>query len=381
MSSKLPIYLDFNATTPHDPEVISSMLPYLYEHFGNPSSSHQYGRIAKDALELARRQVANLLSCLPEEIIFTSGGTESNNYALIGTAFAKKEYGNHIITTAIEHPSVLNVCKFLEKKGFEISYIPVDGFGSVELSIIKEAIKDKTILITIMHANNEVGTIQPLEKISMIAKENGIILHTDAAQSVGKIPVDVDSLGVDLLTLAGHKLYAPKGVGSLYIRKGTLLAKFMHGAGQENDLRAGTENVLEIVGLGKACEIAKRDLDKNKLHMKRMAEMLYHGLKERIEDIRLNGHPEMRLPNTLSIAFKGISATALISKIQDYVAVSAGAACHSGCEKISHVLEAMDIPHEWAKGTIRFSTGKTTKEEEILKIIDIVSETVNLLKS
>ncbi len=376
-----PIYLDYNATTPNDPEVISAMLPFLEEHFGNPSSSHQYGRIAKDALEYARKQTASLLNCLPDEIIFTSGGTESNNHAIKGAAFAYRERGNHIIASKIEHPAVTEVCKFLESNGFDITYIPVDGFGLVNAADIEKAITEKTILITIMHANNEVGTVEPIEYISKMAKKRGIVVHTDAAQSVGKIPLDVNILGADLLSIAGHKLYAPKGVGVLFIKKGIKLSKFMHGAGQEQGLRGGTENILEIVGLGKACEISKRDLEKNRLHTQKMADMLYLGLKERIRDIRLNGHPQKRLPNTLSLSFKGIKASALISKIQYFIAVSAGAACHSGVEKVSPVLEAMDIPLEWARGTVRFSTGKMTTEEEILKTIDIVSEMVHLLKS
>lgn len=376
-----PIYLDYNATTPNDPEVISAMLPFLEEHFGNPSSSHQYGRIAKEALEYARKQTASLLNCLPDEIIFTSGGTESNNHAIKGAALAYRERGNHIITSRIEHPAVTEVCKFLESNGFDITYVPVDEFGQVNAANIEKAITARTILITIMHSNNEVGTIEPIEEISKIAKQRGIVFHTDAAQSAGKIPVDVNILGVDLLSIAGHKLYAPKGVGALYVRKGIKLSKFMHGAGQEQGFRAGTENVLEIVGLGKAAEIAKRDLEINRLHMQKMADMLCLGLKEKINDIRINGHPQKRLPNTLSLSFKGIKANALIPRIQYFVAVSAGAACHSGVEKVSPVLEAMNIPLEWAIGTVRFSTGKMTTEEEILKTIDIVSETVNLLKS
>lgn len=375
-----PIYLDYNATTPHAPEVISTMLPYLSEHFGNPSSSHQYGRIAKEALEYARKQTASLLNCTPDEIIFTSGGTESNNHAIIGAAFSSKVRGNHIITSRIEHPAVTDVCKFLESSGFDITYIPVDESGMVDVSDIEKAITDKTILISIMHANNEVGTIEPIEEISEIARKRGIIVHTDAAQSVGKIPTDVNLMGVDLLSIAGHKLYAPKGVGALYIRKGVKLSKFMHGAGQEQGIRAGTENVLGIVGLGKACEIAKGELEKNKLHMQKMTDMLYLGLKERIRDIRLNGHSERRLPNTLSLSFKGIKANVLISRIQDYIAVSAGAACHSGVEKASPVLEAMNVPLEWVMGTVRFSTGKMTIEDEILRAIEIVSDAVDLLK-
>ena len=375
-----PIYLDYNATTPHAPEVIAAMRPYLEGHFGNPSSSHRYGRIAGEAVERARKQVADFLNCLPEEIIFTSGGTESNNHAIKGVAFANSKRGNHIITSRVEHPAVTEVCKFLEATGFHVACIPVDRSGMIEPADVEKAITDKTILITVMHANNEVGTIQPIEEISVIARKKGILLHTDAAQSVGKIPADVKLLGIDLLSVAGHKLYAPKGIGALYIRKGVNVSKFMHGAGQEGGLRAGTENVLEIVGVGMACEIADRDLDKNRLHMQTMRDMLYTGLKERINDVSLNGHPEKRLPNTLSLSFKGISANMLISKIQDFVAVSAGAACHSGGEKISSVLEAMEIPFEWARGTVRFSTGKMTTEEDIRKTINIVADAVTSLR-
>jgi len=372
-----PVYLDYNATTPHDAEVISAMRPYLEEHFGNPSSSHQYGLISREAIELARRQIASLLNSYPEEIVFTSGGTESNNHAIKGIAYANLHRGNHIITSQIEHPSVTDVCEYLRKNGFEITYIPVDESGLVNPTDIEKAITNRTILITIMHANNEVGTIQPIEEIAEIASKNGIIFHTDAAQSLGKILADINSLRVDLLTIAGHKLYAPKGVGALYIKQGTVLTKLMHGAGQERGIRAGTENVLEIVGLGKACEIAKRDFDKNYMQMQQTRDMLYLTLKEKIKDLRLNGHPEKRLPNTLSISFKGINANSLISKIKDYVAVSAGAACHSGVEKISSVLTAMRVPYEWAKGTIRFSTGKMTTDEEIQYAIGVISETIN----
>ncbi|MCX8031681.1 MAG: cysteine desulfurase [Thermodesulfovibrionales bacterium] len=371
---KKPIYLDYNATTPHDPEVIYAMIPYLETHFGNPSSSHHYGLVTKEAIENARIQVASLLNCLPEEIIFTSGGTESNNHAIKGITYSNLSKGNHIITSQIEHPSVLEVCKYLENNGFEVTYIPVDESGLVNPYHIERAITDKTILISIMHANNEVGTIEPIEEIAEIAIRYGIFLHTDAAQSVGKIPVDVKTLKVDLLTVAGHKLYAPKGVGALYAKKGIELTKFIHGAGQERGLRAGTENVIEIVGLGKACEIAKRDLEKNYLHMLNTRELLYNGIKERIKGVRLNGHLEKRLPNTLSLSFKGISAHAFISKIKDYLAVSVGSACHSDHERVSPVLQAMGVPFEWAKGTIRFSTGKMTTEEEIKYAIEKISE-------
>jgi len=369
---KKPIYLDYNATTPHDPEVIAAMRPYLEEHFGNPSSSHWYGIQTKKAIENARIQVAVLLNCEPDEIVFTSGGTESNNYAIKGVAFSLQGKGNHIITTQIEHPAVIEVCKFLEQCGFEVTYLPVDEFGLVNLSDLEKAIKPQTILITIMHANNEIGTIQPIEQISKLAKELGIITHTDAAQSVGKIPTDVNVLGVDLLSIAGHKIYAPKGIGALYIRRGLHLEKFIHGADHERGRRAGTKNVLEIVGLGKACEIAKRDLEKNMLQMREMRDRLHNGLRERLEGIKLNGHPEKRLPNTLNLSFQGIEANMLLSKIKDYVAASAGAACHAAGVEISYVLKAMNVPQKWARGALRFSTGRMTTSSEIKKAINII---------
>ncbi|MGD8509400.1 MAG: cysteine desulfurase family protein, partial [Syntrophobacterales bacterium] len=285
-----PIYLDYNATTPIDPEVAEAMRPYLFEHFGNPSSSHWYGVQTKKAVDEARRQVADLLHCRPEEVVFTSGGSESNNYAIKGTAFANRDKGNHIITSAIEHPAVLEVCKYLAENGFQITYLPVDEFCLVHPRELQESITPQTILITIMHANNEVGTIQPIAEIAQIAKEHGIVFHTDAAQSVGKIPTRVDELAVDLLTIAGHKLYAPKGIGALYVRGGIRLEKLIHGADHERDLRAGTENVLEIVGLGQACKIAKRDLEKNMRHMQKMRDLLYAGLKKQWGELKLNGH-------------------------------------------------------------------------------------------
>jgi len=375
-----PIYLDYNATTPHDPEVIAAMRPYLDEHFGNPSSSHWYGIQTKNAVENAHRQVASLLNCQPNEVVFTSGGTESNNYAIKGVAFSRQKIGNHIITSQIEHPAVIEVCEFLEENGFEVTYLPVDEYGMVATSDVEKAITPQTILITIMHANNEVGTIQPIEDISKLAKARGIIIHTDAAQSIGKIPTYVNLLGVDLLSVAGHKLYAPKGIGALYIRQGLQLTKFMHGAGHEQGKRAGTENVLEIVGLGKACEVAKRDLESNMVHLREMRDLLYKGLIEKLKNIRLNGHPEKRLPNTLNLSFLGLDANVLLSEIQDYVAVSAGAACHSGEVKISSVLKAMNVPIEWARGTLRFSTGKMTSEQEIMDAANTVSRIISHLE-
>ena len=373
-----PVYLDYNATTPIDPEVAEAMRPYLYEHFGNPSSSHWYGIQTKRAVEEARRQVAALLHCSPEEVVFTSGGSESNNYAIKGTAFANREKGNHIITSAIEHPAVLKVCTYLAEKGFQITYLPVDEFCLVNPRELQESITPQTILISIMHANNEVGTIQPIAEIAQIAKEHGIVFHTDAAQSVGKIPTRVDELEVDLLTIAGHKLYAPKGIGALYVRGGIRLEKLIHGADHEQDLRAGTENVLEIVGLGQACEIANRDLEKNMGHMQKMRDLLYAGLRQQWGEIRLNGHPEKRLPNTLSVCFKSIEANTLLAEIES-VAASAGAACHSDSVRLSSVLEAMQVDLEYAMGTVRFSTGKMTTEEEVNHAVAVFVKTARRL--
>lgn len=377
--TKKPIYLDYNATTPVDPEVSRAMLPYLEEHFGNPSSSHWYGIKTKKAVQTARHQVAEFLDCHPDEVIFTSGGSESNNYAIKGSAFANRDKGNHIITSKIEHPAVIEVCRYLENVGFEVTYLPVDEFGLVDVVDVKEAITPGTILITIMQANNEVGTIQPIAEIAQIAHSRGIMMHTDAAQSCGKIPSWVGELGVDLLSLAGHKLYAPKGIGALYIRHGTRLEKLIHGADHEQHRRAGTENVSEIVGLGKACEIAKRDLEKKASHMKKMRDRLQNGLEQKLDNIRLNGHPEKRLPNTLSLAFRGIEANTLLSEIGE-VAASPGAACHTDRVDVSHVLKAMDVPLEYAMGTVRFSTGKKTTAEEIDEAIDIVARAALRLK-
>ncbi len=373
-----PFYLDYNATTPVDPEVAEAIKPYLLEFFGNPSSSHWYGIQTRKAIETARGQVADLLGSQPEEIIFTSGGSESNNFALKGIAFANRGKGNHIITSTIEHPAVTEVCRYLEAHNFRVTYLPVDQDGIVDPVNLEKAISPQTILISLMHANNEVGTIQPITDVSVLAKQNGIIIHTDAAQSAGKIPACVNELGIDLLSVAGHKLYAPKGIGALFIREGIDLEKLIHGAGHEQHKRAGTENVMGIVGLGKACEIAKRDLEKNMAHMKSMRDRLHQGLQEKLEGIRLNGHEEKRLPNTLSIAFPRIEADKLLSKIGG-VAASAGAACHSGHASVSPVLSAMRVPEEYAKGTIRFSTGKMTTPEEIEQAIKIIVEGVQRL--
>ena len=375
-----PIYLDYNATTPIDPEVAEAMRPYILERFGNPSSSHWYGTQSKNAVETARNQVANLLNCNPDEVVFTGGGSESNNYAIKGVAFANQEKGKHLITSSIEHPAVIEVCKYLQQKGFQVTYLPVDQFGQVDPRSVEKVITPSTILISIMHANNEVGTIQPIAEIAEIARNHGIAFHTDAAQSVGKIPTTVDNLGVDLLTVAGHKLYGPKGIGALYIRRGIQLEKLIHGAEHEQGRRAGTENVLEIVGLGKACEIAKRDLNQNMDHTQKMRDLLYQELKAELDELKLNGHPKNRLPNTLSVSFKNIEANKLLAKI-DRVAVSAGAACHSDSVKVSSVLQAMQVDLEYAMGTIRFSTGKMTTVDEVKETAVIFVETARRLQA
>jgi len=372
-----PIYLDYNGTTPHDPEVIQAMRPFLESEFGNPSSSHWYGIKPKKAVETARKQVSGSLNCSPAEIIFTSGGTESNNHAIFGVVRQQREKGNHIITSCFEHPAVHEICRYLESDGFETTYLPVSEDGLVDPADVEKAVRPTTVLITIIHANNEVGTVQPIAEICRIAKQQGIVVHTDAAQSVGKIPIDVEQLGVDLLSVAGHKIYAPKGIGALYVRSPLVLERFCYGAGQEMGRRAGTENVLEIVGLGKACDIAQRDLEDNMARMKTLRNRLHDGLMSRNLNIRLNGHPEHRLPNTLSISFKGREANRILEDIGLEVAASAGAACHSDSVQISHVLEAMDVPLEWAKGTVRFSVGRMTTEEDIDKTIRVVAEALS----
>lgn len=358
------IYLDYNATTPLHPEVAECMKPYLDSCFGNPSSSHWFGIEAKKAVERARSQVASALGCDPDEILFTSGGTESNNMALKGYANAHRSFGNHIIVSAIEHPSVIEVAKYLEKKGFQVTYLPVTPNGIIILEELEKSITPGTILISIMHANNEVGTVQPIRAVAEIAKKQRITVHSDAAQTAGKIDVNVKELGVDLLSVAGHKLYGPKGIGALYIKRGTIVEKIIHGADHEMDLRAGTENVLNIVGLGKACEIAARDLASVPLHLMNMRDRLEELLFEGIPLIRINGDREKRLPNTTNIGFPGIEANTLLADLQE-VAASAGAACHSDQEERSSVLMAMHVPPEYSMGSIRFSTGRDTSERDI----------------
>lgn len=371
------VYLDYNATTPIDPEVANEMLPYIQTYFGNPSSSYSIGRINKEAISRARKQVADLLNASPEEIVFTSGGTESNNHAIRGIAFANKEKGKHIITSSVEHMAVTEVCRYLNSLGYEITYLPVDHFGKVNPGDVKDAIRPDTILITVMHANNEVGTIQPVKEIASVARKNNIIFHTDAAQSVGKIDTDVTTLGVDLLAISGHKLYAPKGIGVLYIKQGTKIENLIYGAGQEKGIRPGTENVPFIVALGKACEMARKDLAKNSAHMYRMRERLLSGFQQKLgASVILNADLKNCLPNTLSIAFEKVDAHTLTSLIGDEVFISTGSACHADSVEISSVLKAMNVDIMTATCTVRISTGKYTTDNEIDQAIRAITEKV-----
>lgn len=381
MHMKKPVYLDYNATTPLAPEVREAMAPFLAEHFGNPSSSHLYGTEPRHAVEMAREQVAGLLECAPGKIIFTSGGTEANNHAIKGTAWAMRDRGRHIITSSVEHPSVSAVCSFLEEFGFETTFLPVDSHGRADPGDVAKAIRSGTILITIMHANNEVGTIQPVAEIAEVARKNNIIFHADAAQSVGKIPTAVDELGVDMLTIAGHKLYAPKGVGALYVRHGFEPVSFCHGAAQEQGRRAGTENVSQIVGLGRACESAAMEMRKQTAAIRMLRDRLHEKLCGAVAACRRNGHPVDVLPNTLSISFRDLDANRLLERIRADVAASAGAACHSGSVTISHVLSAMHVAEEWARGTLRFSVGRMTTMEEIERAAEAVIAAVRELRS
>jgi cysteine desulfurase len=367
-----PIYLDYNATTPLDPAVIDAMQPWLREHFGNPSSSHGYGKTAHEAVDHARQQVATLLGAQPDEIVFTSGGTEASNHALKGAVFAKLHglfgrwaRGAHIITSAVEHPATLQPCAFLERLGCRVTVLPVDRCGRVDPGAVKRALERGTTIVSIMHSNNEVGTLQPIREIAELTRAAGVLLHTDAAQSVGKLPVNVVELGVDLLTVAGHKLYAPKGVGVLYVRRGVKLEPFMHGAGHESGRRAGTENVPYVVGLGAAAEVASNSLPAATANLRQLRDRLWQRLHEGLgERVVLNGHPEHRLPNTLNASFLGHIGADLLAKVPE-VAASTGSACHEGHITLSPVLKAMGVARDVAKGAVRLSVGRLTTEDEI----------------
>jgi cysteine desulfurase len=366
-----PIYLDYNASTPIDVAVAAVMKPFLADHFGNPSSGHWAAAPAKAALENARGQVAALLWCQDDEIVFTSGGSEANNLALKGVYFARRNSGDHVITTRIEHPAIVEPCRFLERLGARVTYLPVDRYGRVDPDDLSRAITPRTILISIMHANNEVGTIQPIEECTRIAREHGILFHTDAAQSVGKIATDVNGLGVDLFSVAGHKLYAPKGIGALFVRRGVSLEPLIHGARHERGRRAGTESALLAVGLGKACELARDLASMDRVRVLR--DHFWRALQERFGNrLALNGHPAHRLPNTLNLSFINCIGAEILKGI-DGVAASTGSACHSGRIELSPVLMAMGVTPEVGMGAIRFSLGRGTTREEINAVAERLS--------
>jgi cysteine desulfurase len=366
------VYLDYNASTPIAPEVHEAIAPYLAHHFGNPSSLHWASEGAKEALETARRQVADLLHSWPDEIVFTSGGTEANNQAIKGAFFASRDRGNHIITTQIEHPSVINPCRFLERLGAEVTWLPVDETGMVNPDEVRRAITPATILVSVMHANNEVGTIQPIAEISGFTKERGILFHTDAAQSAGKIPTDVATLGIDLLSIAGHKLYAPKGIGTLYIKRGVQLEPLMHGAGHESGRRAGTESLPLVAGLGKACELAAAHLPTGPVEMGRRRDQLYDGMKALFGSrLVLNGHIRHRLPNTLNFSIKGMSGQEFLALLPR-LAASTGSACHTGSRTVSPVLKAMNLDESRGLAAVRFSLGRETTDFEIHAVLEML---------
>ncbi|MFC4799663.1 cysteine desulfurase family protein [Neobacillus sp. GCM10023253] len=369
------IYLDYNASTPLAPEVIDAMMPLLHDYYGNPSALHWAGAPVKEWLQKAREQVADLIGCSPREVIFTSGGSEANNLALKGYYFKNKSKGNHIITSKVEHPAVKNPCQFLEQIGARVTYVGVDQFGRVSAEEIEQAITEDTILISIMHSNNETGTLQPIQVIGNLAERHGIAFHTDASQSVGKVPVNVNELKVDMLTIAGHKLYAPKGIGALYIKDGIKLESLIHGAGHEFGLRAGTENTLLAVGLGKACEIAETHVGNSVL--KELTDYFWSGLKVEFGDrVQLNGHPEERLPNTLNVSFVEKIGQDLLAAIPQ-LAASTGSACHAGSIELSPVLKEMAVPEKVGMGAIRFSLGRYTTKDEINQVLQWLRETID----
>ncbi|WP_223632057.1 cysteine desulfurase family protein [Corallococcus sp. EGB] len=360
-----PIYLDHNATTPLLPEVVDAMLPYLREHFGNPSSSHAYGARARSAVARAREQVAALLGCDADEVVFTSGGTEANNLAIRGVTEAP-ESNRHVITTCIEHPATARPCSWLESHGRRVTRIGVDADGCARLDEAREAIHGDTALVTVIHSNNETGVLQPVSELARLAHAAGALIHTDAAQSLGKVPVRVHELDIDLLSIAGHKLYAPKGVGALYVKRGTPLAPFVLGASHERGLRPGTENVASIVGLGTACEAVGRDLDATAARMRRLRDLLGTRLANAVPGLALNGHRELRLPNTLNVRFPRASGSAVLDGAPE-VAASTGSACHEGHESASAVILAMGIPPEDALGSVRLTLGRGTSEDDVLR--------------
>jgi len=376
------IYLDNAATTPVDKRVLEAMLPYYSDVFGNPSSTYSYGQEAKKAMEEAREKVAKALGADADEIYFTSGGSESDNWALKGVAYALKDKGNHIITTEIEHHAVLNTCRYLEKEGFKVTYLPVDEYGLVKPEDLKKAITDKTILVSIMFANNEIGTIEPVDELVKIAHEKNVYFHTDAVQAVGNIPIDVKKLDVDLLSLSAHKIYGPKGVGALYIKKGVKIHSLIQGGTQERNRRAGTENVAGIVGLGEAIELITKNLDSHINKLTFLRDKLINGILEKIPYARLNGHPTKRLPGNVNVSFEFVDGESLILNLDMAgICASSGSACTSGSLEPSHVLLAIGLSKELARGSLRLTIGKDNTEEDIDKVLEVLPQIVKRLRS
>jgi len=376
------IYFDHNATTPVSEEVFEAMLPYLKDEWGNPSSIHWAGRGPRKGVDDAREQVAALLGCTPLEVVFTSSGTEGDNHAIKGAVFSKRAKGNHIITTTVEHPAVLNTVKYLEKTGFEATYLGVDNQGMLDLDELRAAIRPETVLISVMYANNETGTIFPVAEIAEIAKEHGVLFHTDAVQAAGKLPIDMKELKADLVTISGHKLYGPKGVGALFVRRGVKLTPLIHGGHHERNRRGGTENVAGLVGLGKAAEIAVRDMADEVAHLTTLRDRIETGLTEKIPHVYLNGHPDKRLPNTVNLSFEFVEGESLLLSLDMMgIAASSGSACTSGSLEPSHVMLAMGLTHELSHGSVRFSLGRSNTAEDVEKLIEVMPPIVDRMRS
>jgi cysteine desulfurase len=383
MREKRFVYMDHAATTFTKPEVAESMLPFLKEQFGNPSSLYSIGMESKEAVEKAREQLAKALGAKPEEIYFTSGGTESDNWAVKGTAFSRRKKGKHIITTSIEHHAVLYPCEYLESQGFEVTYLPVDSYGLVDPAEVEAAIREDTILISVMYANNEIGTIEPIREIGEIAKEQSVLFHTDAVQVIGTVPLEMKHRhrDVDMLSLSSHKFYGPKGIGALYLREGIEIDNYMHGGGQERGKRAGTENVAGIVGMGKAIELATANIEEHNEKIKKMRDCLLAGVLE-ISSCRLNGHPEKRLPGNLNFSFEYIEGESLLLMLDQMgVCSSTGSACSSGSLETSHVLRAIGLPPKIAQGSLRLTLGDANSEEDIDYVLEVLTETVGKLRA
>ena len=376
------IYLDHNATTPVRPEVLREMLPYLEGEYGNASSLHSLGRRARSTIEEARAKVAALIGpCEPVDIVFTSGGTESDNFALKGAAYALRSKGKHIVTGSTEHMAVLGPCKFLAQEGYEVTYVPVDEYGVLDLSALKDAVRDDTILVSVMSANNETGTIQPIEEISKIAHAKKALFHTDAVQAVGRFPVNAEKMGIDLLSMSSHKIYGPKGVGALYISKKAKLTPFINGGHHERNRRAGTENVPGIAGFGKACELAARDMDAESKRLTDLRERLWRGINKNVADVKLNGHPDRRLPNTLNVSFKYVEGESILLNLDlKGIAASSGSACTSGSLEPSHVLKAMGVDAAVSQGSVRFSLGRVNTKEDIDVVIKEIPPIIGKLR-